>query len=719
MKRKINVFTFFVVVILIILAFQNKAEANSYSIDNMDIQATIQSDGSVKIEQELTYKFNGHYNGIYITVPYNFTDIENEEIIKNDRIDDDIYNGESVLVEKVVLENSETSFSLGAEYSTQNGDNGVYTETNTDGIKKIKIYSPSTDEEKTFKIYYTINNLCVKHNDIGELYYNFIGGAWDETIKKLNIDIYLPNNNSDIKIWGHGPYNGESKIINNRHANFNVKNVKPGQYVAARILFDNQNIINSTKESKIDAIGIVLADEKAILDNKEGKDKFTEYILLFALILLIYWIVLLLIFEKDKKYIPMIIEEDELFKKYNPMIAGCIQGSRNVLARDIIAVALNLIDKGIIKIEIKPRIVSAKENYTYLISKNFELEDQMDEIEAFIYEWIFNGKPGAYLEERLKEMPKEKDANDKFQELNKLAEKNLSSLKANETKVPTIIRVFNTILFIICLFLTGKHILYNGFNVYNPSSQIGFITAILMAIIMFFPIIMGLMIIPLNLIIIIRRAINKSVQKVTGQKVVTTTISLLVFFGIIIALTYFFISAKYIVADEILICISTIILLTDNLMLKNNPSMLEDYNRLNFLKDKIKNYSIMEDRDIEQVVLWGKYLAYAVSFGIADKLLSRIKGLNLDDDLLNMAYEMEKFIISDYYYFYRYGGLDAVFLKSYTDVSMSMLESFGNSGGGDFSGGGGGFSGGGGYSGGGRKWRRRWSLLNKIYKYFT
>ena len=712
MKRKVEILSFFVVLILVIIVFQNKVEANSYSIENMDIQATIQTDGSVKIEQELTYKFNGHYNGIYITVPYNFTDIENEKIIKNDRIDDDIYNGESVLVEKVVLKNSETAFSLGAEYSTQNGDNGIYTETNTDGLKKIKIYSPSKNITKTFEIDYTINNLCVKHNDIGELYYNFIGGAWDETIKKLNIDIYLPNNNSEIKIWGHGPYSGKSEIIDNRYANFKVTNVRPGQYVAARILFDKQNIIDSTKESKIDATKIVLADEKEILDNKEGKDKFTKYILIFAIVLLIYWIVLLLIFEKDKKYTPMIIEEDELFKKYNPMIAGCIQGSRNVLARDIIAVALNLIDKGMIKLEIKPKIVSSKENYTYLISKNLELEDQMDEIEAFIYEWIFNGKPGAYLEERLKEMPKEDDANKKFKELNKLAEKNLSKLKANEAKVPTIIRVFNTILFIICLFLAVKHILYNGFNLYNPSSQRGFIMMILMITIMFFPVIMGLMFIPLNLIIIIRRAINRNVQKVTGQKVVTTTISLLVFFGIIIALTYFFIPAKYLVADEILICISTIILLTDNLMLKNNPSMLEDYNRLNLLKNKIKNYSMMEDRDIEQVVLWGKYLAYAVSFGIADKLLSRIKGLHLDDDLLNMAYEMEKFIISDYYYFYRYGGLDAVFLKSYADVSMSILEAYGTAaGGGDFSGGGGGFSGGGGYSGGGRKRRRRRRLL--------
>lgn len=43
----------------------------------------------------------------------------------------------------------------------------------------------------------------------------------------------------------------------------------------------------------------------------------------------------------------------------------------------------------------------------------------------------------------------------------------------------------------------------------------------------------GLLYLPINLIIIIRHKINKAVQRVSRQKVVTTTISLLVFFGII------------------------------------------------------------------------------------------------------------------------------------------------------------------------------------------
>ena len=702
MKVKSKIWIIFVAVIFILLFFENKVEAKSYSIENMDIQATVEQDGSLKIEQKLTYKFNGEYNGIYITVPYNLENIESKEIIKNDKINDSIYNGNNVILKRVALieKNNEKNFFLEDENFATNGMDEIYTEENLDGLKQIKVYSPSKNITKTFEIDYTINNLCVKHNDIGELYYNFIGGEWEVTIKNLNIDIYLPNNNSEINIWGHGPYNGKSSIIDNTHANFKVTNVKPGQYVASRILFDNSNILNSTKESRIDAKELIFLDEGKILENKENKNKFTNAIIIFAVCLLIYWIILLLVFEKDKKYTMMTIEEDRLFEKYNPMIAGCIQGNRIILARDIIAVILNLIDKKIIILELKHKLFN-NENYDYLIKKNVELENTMDEIESYVYTWIFGEQDQVLLQERLQLMPKEKDANKKFKELNKIVEDKLSELGANEAKVPKFLRIFNVFLFILTLIVVYKHIMFNGFNIYDSTSSNMFFIEFVILIICMLPIFMGLIIIPINLIILIRHKINEKIQKITGQKVVTTSISLTIIFGTIIILTYLFLSSKYLIADEILICIAMIILLTDNLMLKNNPRMIEDYSRLNMLKDKIKKYSLLKDRDIEQIVLWDKYLSYSVSFGISNKIINRIKDLNIDDDLIDIICndEFSKIITNDYNLFYRYSSLDTRFMRAYTEVTNSVFSSISGSDSYD-----GGFSGGGDFSGGGRWW---------------
>lgn len=675
--EKLKMIVIIVIIMLAIMIFQNKVEAKSYSVENMDIQATINTDGSVGIEQTLTYKFNGSYNGIYINVPYGYEDKELEDVIQENRINDNLYNGKSVTVTGVSETGTETK-----EYAevnsgmARNGMNGFYEISDKNNIKQIKVYSPSQDTTKTFRIDYTIYDLCVKHNDIGELYYNFIGGAWEVEIKNLNIDIYLPMNTEGINVWGHGPYNGKCKIISNSHANFKVKNVKPGQYVAARVLFDNYNIQNATKISNIYAKQMIYQDENAIIENKKEKNAFTRNIVIFAICMLIYWIILMLIYEKDKKYMVSNIEEDKLFEKYNPMVAGCIQGSRTILARDIIAVILNLIDKKIINLEFK-NAVSGKDNYIYIITKNKQAEEQMDSIEKYVYDWVFENKDMVNLAYRLKDMPKDKLANKKFKELNDLVERNLATLGANQAKVPMIVRAFNMFLFILSIVVVVKHIMFNGYEIYDSATSDYIIIEGIMFIIMLLPFFMGLLYLPLNLIVMVRHKINKTVQKISGQKVVTTTISLLILFGVIIALTAIFSIQKYIIADEILICIATILILTDNLMLKNNAIMIEDYSKLNTLKYKIENYSIMEDKDIEQDTLWEKYLSYAVSFGIANKIVKRIQGLNLDDDLLNLVNQDSflDFITSDYYLFYTYTSLDRKFVRAYRNTTGKVISS--------------------------------------------
>lgn len=710
MKKSLKIILFSAIVFSIMIFIPKESNAKSYSIENMDIKATINDNGSVIISQALTYKFNGYYNGIYINIPLNLKDSEYDEVIKGNKINNKIYNGSSITINNISVPGDRQikEFKEITESSARNGIDGYYTLSKENNIEKIKVYSPSKDETKTFNLNYTINNLCVKHNDIGELYYNFIGGSWDVTIKKLNIDIHIPQNDKPINIWGHGPYNGSSKIVNNTYANFVVDNVKPGQYVAARVIFDNSNIINSTKLSNIDAKELIFQDEGKIVENKEEKNKFTRNIIIFAVCLFIYWIILMLIYEKDKKYMVSNVEEDELFKKYNPMIAGCIQGSRTILARDIIAVILNLIDKKAISMEFN-QTISKSENYNYIISKNPNGVDKMDDIERYVHDWVFDGKDTVNLANRLEQMPKEKDANSKFKQLNELVETQLANKGANQAKVPMFVRGFNIFLFILSLVVIFKHIMFNGLNIYISQNSSMLLFVVLKYIIIIFPLAMGLLYLPLNLIIIIRHKVNKTVQRITGQKVVTTTISIILIFAIIITLTAIFSPVKYIVADEILICIATILILTDNLMLKNSASMIEDYSKLNTLKYKIENYTIMEDRDIEQVTLWGKYISYAVSFGIASKIVKRIKGLHIDDDLLNIMENKEffNFVSSDYYMFYTYASLDRKFMKAYGRTTGKILKGMASGG----SGSGGGFSGGGGYSGGGGRGGGRRSLL--------
>ena len=70
----------FTIVFIAVLLINKKIYAKSYTIDNMDIQAEIQQNGSININQKITYNFVGNYNGIYITIPYLLEDSQAKEV---------------------------------------------------------------------------------------------------------------------------------------------------------------------------------------------------------------------------------------------------------------------------------------------------------------------------------------------------------------------------------------------------------------------------------------------------------------------------------------------------------------------------------------------------------------------------------------------------------------------------------------------------------------
>lgn len=676
MKKQIKILISLIAILITILMLEQKVQAKSYYIEEMDIQATIQENGHLEVEQTLEYSFNGDYNGVYLTIP---TKYENKEEVIS-KIDDSIYNAQGVVLKSVTQVENNNEITYKKVNSARNGQNGVFTEENNRDVYKLKIYSPAQNENKTFKVKYTLKNVCVKHNDVGELYYNFIGGEWQCTIKKITINLFLLNNTEKVKIWGHGPDNGVSKIINNTHVMLKVNNVPTGKYVAARLVFDKANIPNAQKNSNIDAYDLIYNQEQEIAKISDAKQNYTRKIYILGLILLVYWIVLLIKYEHDKKHPIVNIKEEELFKKYNPMLAGCLQGSREILARDIIAVILNLIDKKMIGLDIK-NTLEGKENYKYFINKLPNKGQEMDEIERYVYNWIFAGSGAVNLSDALERLAKDERASEKFKKLNQMVQNRLNEKGANLKGVPKILRIFNTILFIASIYISIKHVLSQGFEIY---SDIDILMSILIIGFSLLPFAMAILYIPLYLIVAIRQKVTQLIHKITGQRVVTTAVTIIAISLTIIMLTVSLSNPanRYIIADEILICVALLIMLTDNLMLKNRVDMIEDYCRVNGLKEKIENYTIMEDRDIEQVELWGKYLSYAVSFGIADKISKRIKGLHIDDDILDlMNNNIGQYVFSDYSLFYAHVSVEGRFLKQYGKVTKNIIKAAGRPGG--------------------------------------
>ena len=277
------------ILFFMIISITNICYGKSYSIDDMNIEATILDDGSVSVKQTIEYNFKGQYNGIYIDIPTEIDSKEYDSYRTQGELKDSLYINSGVEIIKIsqgLNEFSKVSYA-------QIGDSNVYTTAIENGFKKLKIFSPSIDEKKSFEIEYILKNVCVKHEDVGEFYWNFIGGNWEVPINKLNVDVYLDASNTDLKIWGHGNYNGFSQIISNNHASFVTKDVRKGEYVAVRMAFDLNCIPNCNKFSGITAKALIMQDEDKIGENIESKKAHNKRTAFFCVILTMYWIILL------------------------------------------------------------------------------------------------------------------------------------------------------------------------------------------------------------------------------------------------------------------------------------------------------------------------------------------------------------------------------------------------------------------------------------------
>ena len=135
------------------------------------------------------------------------------------------------------------------------------------------------------------------------------------------------------------------------------------------------------------------------------------------------------------------------------------------------------------------------------------------------------------------------------------------------------------------------------------------------------------------------------------------------------------------------------------------------------LEKYMKDYSLLKEKKVPDIVLWEKFLVYATAFGISKQVIKQLKMVHPEmfgiDSTQNMHRYAYWYIISDSRYGDNYfnnfnSGLSNVY--SNASSAYSIAHSSSSSG----SGFGGGFSGGG---GGRRRWRRLWrSLKPKIKK---
>ncbi|PRR82361.1 DUF2207 domain-containing protein [Clostridium vincentii] len=249
-----KIITVILMLFLIIPAYNVSASTGTYSIDEVNIDATINKDGTIDVVESSIYNFDGSFNGITRDLKLG---------------SDNSYDINEV---KVVDSN-------GKEYIATNSDSEE--DNNYQIIKdsdktQIKLFSKSNKEPKTFIIKYRINNALRSYEGKDILNWNFYTVENVDEISKGTLTIGLNNQsispeNSSYEIFMDGDWNTEYKNnkifleFGNLTSILGVKATLPKDYFTTtfKTATEDEMNVNFDKGSKtgilIAGIGFIIA----------------------------------------------------------------------------------------------------------------------------------------------------------------------------------------------------------------------------------------------------------------------------------------------------------------------------------------------------------------------------------------------------------------------------------------------------------------------------
>ena len=273
MKKVLKLF------IMLLFAIPFYVNASSYGIENFYVNGYQEDNGDLTVEYY--FDMNGSYNGTELDINYINDSLYEFNADASSYGASKIYNGSSIAILEVQGVDSDYNFDFNnvdgdifkKVSSANKGDYGVYTTSYSSKGTILMIYNPSKNN-KAFYVKFRIRNIAVKHNDVGELFYSIFNDRFRESIHHLKGKFYFKDN-KNLRVWAHGPLNGEVKNENNEYLTFNLDNVPAYTKIDIRATFDVDVIKNSSKNTKVDALNKIILYEtnKAEQANYERQQK--------------------------------------------------------------------------------------------------------------------------------------------------------------------------------------------------------------------------------------------------------------------------------------------------------------------------------------------------------------------------------------------------------------------------------------------------------------
>ena len=387
------------------------AESVNYKITDFYVDAEIDIAGSMNVKELLVME--GTFNGYERDIIYKNTRLGSYEEGDIDFSNSAIYNGSGITNVEILAKYIDGSVDFNTFKSdfeelesvrdAKTGDSGVYIPYSLSGGMRYRMYYPANNKRVAFLITYTVTNVVVIHEDVAEVYWQFMDNFEDD-IKNVNIRLVLPEADSSdyFRLWAHGNLHGEISYVTNSDGvpigSFaEIKDLKSSSVVDIRMTFDKSLILieEFAKHSNQAAFDKILEVEEVRAEEANTQRQAIKVLyygtlavtIIYLVFLILLWIYTYLKYDKEhkssfkSKYYREFIEDysveviDYLFKK-------------NITPNAMSASIMNLIYRKNFEVQ---EIEGKKKDYCFKLLNKEKLTDSEEHLVDFLFLEIGNG----------------------------------------------------------------------------------------------------------------------------------------------------------------------------------------------------------------------------------------------------------------------------------------------------------------------------------------
>lgn len=293
LNKKVWMAIFFVGILLLL---ENCSYAGTQELNSLDYAAQLNSDGSMDVVETWD---------IHIR--------ETNTLFKDFYLDENKYSGiTNVKVKDLDTGKDLTEISTEMYHVTKNCYYGLQTSYNQFEIA-WGVGLDNSSATKKYQISYTIEDAITVHEDCSELYWQFIGTDNAIPAKKVTGKILLPEavkEAENLKIWAHGPLNGEIHKTSNREVTFMVEDFRPETMLEVRVITEENLFGQSIKYSYQDALEQIMKEEKIWAEHanqQRNRDKILTCVIVLVGVFYIFKMI------KYVKILNSILKEQQKF----------------------------------------------------------------------------------------------------------------------------------------------------------------------------------------------------------------------------------------------------------------------------------------------------------------------------------------------------------------------------------------------------------------------